>query len=96
MVTIMNPTDMDSILPATTVKRRFLELLSRLGEERTVVTITRNGVPAGVLMSIGEYEALLETLEILADPNVMQTLRRARRSFAHGKGLSHEDIWGKE
>jgi prevent-host-death family protein len=84
---------MDAILPATTVKRRFLELLKRLGPERSVITITRNGVPAGVLMSVEEYEALMETLEILADPKLTRSLARARRNFERGRTLTHEQVW---
>jgi prevent-host-death family protein len=96
MVTIVTPVDPSSILPATTVKRRFLELLGQLGGERSVVTITRNGVPAGVLMSVEEYEALLETVEILADPGLMRALRRARRGFARGRTLRHDQVWPKD
>lgn len=33
--------------------------------ERTV--ITRNGEPAAVIMSLGDYESMTETLDILAD-----------------------------
>lgn len=92
----MAPTDMESILPATTVKRRFLDLLKRLGIERSIITITRNGVPAGVLMSVEEYESIMETLEILAEPKVVRALGRARRNFARGRTLSHEEAWGDE
>jgi antitoxin YefM len=84
------------ILPATTVKRRFLELLKRLGPERSVITVTRNGVAAGVLMSVDEYESLVETLEILADPKLVRSLSRARQNFARGHTLTHEQLWHEE
>jgi len=78
------------------VKRRFLELLKRLGSERSVITITRNGVPAGVLMSVEEYESLLETLEVLADPTLMKNLSRARSNFSRGRTLTHDQVWHEE
>ena len=40
--------------------------------ERTV--ITRNGEPAAVIMSMGDYESMNETLEILADPELTKYL----------------------
>ena len=92
---MINP-DPSTILPATTVKRRFLELLAQLGGERSVVTITCNGMPAGILMSVEEYESLIETLEILADPKVARALRRARRGFSRGKTLRHDQVWPKD
>ena len=44
-------------------------------------------------MSTVEYESLIETLEILADPAIMRRLARARRSFARGRTLEHDDVW---
>lgn len=84
------------ILPATEVKRRLLELLKRLDTERGTITITRNGVPAGVLMSVEEYESLMETLEILADAKLVRGLGKAARSFARGDVRTHEEVWGSE
>ena len=88
--------ELENVLPATTVKRRFLELLSRVGREGAAITITKNGVPAGVLVSADEYEALLETVEILADENAVRRLARARRGFAGGRTLSHDEVWRGE
>lgn len=93
MTTFMNQADLSATLPASTVKRRFLELLKQLDAEQSVVTITRNGVAAGVLMSVDEYETLLETLEVLGDGSTMRQLQRARRSFARGKVLRHDQVW---
>jgi prevent-host-death family protein len=84
------------ILPATTVKRRFLELLKQLGPEHRVIGITRNGVPAGVLMSMEQYESVLETLEILAAPKLRRAMDRARGDFARRKTLSHDQVWQDE
>lgn len=92
----MIPHDLDSVLPATMVKRHFLKLLKKLGPERSAITITRNGLPAGVLMSVEEYEGLVETVEILADPRVRKALGRARKNFVSGRTLRHTDVWPEE
>lgn len=42
--------------------------------------LTRNGRVAGVLVNPGEWEALQETLAILADPELMEQIRAGRRS----------------
>lgn len=91
----MTPPDPSSAVPASTVKRRFLELLKQVASEHSMITITRNGVAAGVLMSVQEYESLIETVEILADPEVMKRLRRARRGLARRKVLAHDQVWPK-
>lgn len=85
--------DATEVLPASTVKRRFLELLKQLGPEKAAIAITRNGVPAGVLLSIEEYESLRETIEVLADPKILRALKTARRGFARRRTLTHEQVW---
>jgi len=44
-------------------------------------------------MSVEEYEALIETLEILADPKLIRSLARAQRNFGRRRTLAHEQVW---
>jgi PHD/YefM family antitoxin component YafN of YafNO toxin-antitoxin module len=44
-------------------------------------------------VSVDEYEGLLETLEILADPDLSAALRRGLDDAAHHHVMSHEDLW---
>lgn len=70
--------------------------LSRLVEdavrthERT--EITRNGVRAAVLLSADDYDALLETVDILADAALVHELREAMADLAGGRALSTDDV----
>jgi len=45
-----------------------------------------------VLLSLAEYEGLLETLEILGDRNFAK-LELGLKEAASGELLSHEDVW---
>lgn len=83
----------DEILPVTEVKRDLLNLLKRMEEEGTVITITRQGRSAGVMLPTSRYESLLETIEILSDHEAMASLRRSRNDFSEGKVLDHEEVW---
>jgi antitoxin YefM len=58
--------------------------------------ITRDGVPAAVLLSMDQFEGLMETLEILSDPKTMRSLRRSVRQAEAGKWLPHESVFGRE
>jgi prevent-host-death family protein len=53
-----------------------LKETDELGER---FVITRSGRPAAVLMSVEEYEGLMETLEVLADERLMRQLRSGLR-----------------
>lgn len=49
-------------VPIRTAKARLSEFVDQAIETHNKVTITRNGVPAAVLVSSDEWEALQETL----------------------------------
>lgn len=85
--------DFDQILPVTVVKKRLLELLKQLNELNGTIAITKNGLPAGVLMSIDDYESLIETIEILANPDTLKGLRRSRNDHLAGRIYTHKEAW---
>lgn len=74
-------------------KARLPRLLADVLELGEAVVITRSGRPAGVLVSVDEYEGLLETLEILADPELSAAVRRGLADAGDGRVVSHEDLW---
>jgi len=75
---------------AKTNLARLLAEVDRLGER---VVITRSGRPAGVLVSVDEFEGLMETLEILADPDLAAAVRRGLDEAGRGDTVSHEELW---
>ena len=80
---------------ATEAKTAFLELLRGVAEQGDAVEITRNGKPSGVLVSVEEWESLLETVSILSDEAAMKKIARARRELEVGRVLAHDQVWGK-
>jgi prevent-host-death family protein len=54
--------------------------------------ITRRGKPEVVMMSVEDYEGLLETLEIESDKELMKDLKEAEAEYKSGKGVSLEKI----
>jgi prevent-host-death family protein len=77
---------MTDVLPLATVKDRFSEMVDRVNREHDRVVVTRNGVPAAVLVSVDDLEGLEETLEIMSDPEAMAAIREAERELAGGGG----------
>jgi antitoxin YefM len=69
---------------------RLVKDLERLGEP---IVITRSGHPAGVLLSVEEYEGLLETLEILADEELSTALRAGLEDVQAGRVIGHDEVW---
>ena len=73
-------------VPLSEAKTHLAKLLAdveALGEE---VVITRSGRPVGVLLSLTDYEGLIETLEVLADRDLAGSIEQAwRRRSGQGR-----------
>jgi antitoxin YefM len=85
--------DFQEVLPVSKVKRELLEILKRMETEKSTIALTRNGEAVGVMMPISRYEALLETIEILSDKAVMQSLQSSKKDYESGRVFSDKDIW---
>jgi len=57
-------------------KASLSEFIRRVREEHESFGITHRGKVEGVLLSVEEYESLIETLEILSDRDLMASIRR--------------------
>ncbi len=84
-----------STVTLSDAKTHLARLLSEVAEMGERVVITRSGRPAGVLVSVEEYEGLLETLEILADDGLADAVRRGLDEAERGEVVSHEEVWGE-
>jgi antitoxin YefM len=63
-------------VPLSKAKASLSEFIRRVREEHESFAITHRGKVEGVLLSIEEYESLIETLEILSDRELMTSIRR--------------------
>ncbi len=81
-------------LPLSEAKTHLARLLARVEEMGEQVVITRSGRAAGVLLSVEEYEGLLETLEILADAALMKKVRRGLADAEAGRLVGADEVWG--
>jgi antitoxin YefM len=82
---------MSETVPFTEAKAHLSELVDKVVGEHERFILTRNGRPAAVLLSPDELEALEETVDILQDPKLLESIRRSRREAAEGKRLPLKD-----
>ncbi|MEU3017340.1 type II toxin-antitoxin system Phd/YefM family antitoxin [Nocardiopsis sp. NPDC007018] len=67
-------------IPITEAKAKIAELAERAQREHADYTFTKNGRPAVVMMSVAQYESLMETLSILSDPEARADLAESSGS----------------
>jgi prevent-host-death family protein len=66
------------------VKAHLSELADRVEGQHDRILVTRNGRPSFVVMSLDDLESLEESLNILCDDELMESLRRSRQQAAQG------------
>ena len=70
--------------PLTEARNRLSEIVEDVTSTGSEFVISRHGRPAAVVLGYEEYEALLETLNILSDPDTMRALAEAEADLAAG------------
>jgi prevent-host-death family protein len=87
---------LDRFVSVSHAKTHLLDLVRTLQTRQDVVAITRDGAPAAVLLSMEQYEGLIETLELLSDAGARRSLRRSLRQATAGRWVSHASVFGRE
>ena len=86
----------NAYIPVTEAKNRLLDLVRGMARKDDVVAITRDGVPAAILLSVNRFQELMETIEVLSDSRTMTSLRRSLSQAARGKWRDAESVFGAE
>ena len=78
-------------LPFSEVKAHLSELADRVESQHDRILVTRNGRPSFILINPDDLESLEETLDILQDEELVESLRISRQEAAEGKHLPLPD-----
>lgn len=72
-------------------RRDLTKLPERLEARPATVAVTRRGKPVLAIMTWEDYEAILETLEVLSDEEAVEQLRRSIQEVKEGKAIPWEE-----
>lgn len=75
----------DQYVSITKAWNKLLDLIRNIELRHQVVAITRDGVPTAVLLSMDQFERLMETIEILSDSKSLRSLKRSLKQAEAGK-----------
>jgi antitoxin YefM len=78
-------------IPITTARHELTSLPELLEKDPGAVAITRRGRPVLAVLPWEMYETLIETLEVLGDAELMETLRRSLRELEQGQAIPWEE-----
>ena len=79
-------------IPITEARNKFMKLLDQAANDQ-IFAVTRRNKEVMAVMSWELYEGLLETLEVLSDPELMKHLRAAIEDVKAGRTHSLSDAY---
>lgn len=83
---------MTKTLPITQAREELTQLVQSASQKLDEYVITVNGSPAAVLMSASQFDSWKETMEILADPQLMKDIREGEEDIKNGRFYDWEDV----
>ncbi|MDN5941625.1 MAG: type II toxin-antitoxin system Phd/YefM family antitoxin [Nitrospira sp.] len=86
----------DEFISVSEAKNTLLDLIRRMKHKQEIVAITRDGTPSAVLLSMDQFEGLMETIEILSDQKSMRAIRRSLKQANKGKWVRQNEVFGRE
>lgn len=82
-------------LSLSEIKARLSEIVDEVERHHERVVLTRNGVPAAVILSPDDLQALEDTLDLLSDPDAVAEIRSARREIDAGAIVTADQLRAK-
>ena len=79
-------------IPMTTVRGMLARLPEKLSKENRAVALTKRGKPVLVVIPWDLYESIVESLEIMEDPEMMDGIREGIQDMREGNLISHEEV----
>ena len=82
-------------LTATEARQNLFHLVKKSVKGHVPVRITSKAGDV-VLISEGDYESLLETLELLSTPGMLKSIKEAKADIKVGRTKSLKEVFGKQ
>lgn len=79
-------------LSTADARASFSKLIDSAVRTHERFDVTRNGARAAVILSADDYDALVETIEVLSDPDAVRAVQDSLREFEAGDSVSAETM----
>ncbi len=72
------------------LRPQLADVVENIHERFARYIVTRHGKPEVVMISVEDYESLLETLDVQSDKALMKSIKQAEKEIKTGKGVPLE------
>lgn len=81
-----------NVVNYTTVRARLKEVLDQVSTSKAPTLITRQKGEPAVLISLSEWNGMLETMHLMSNPRNAAAIEESLRQFESGQGVERELI----
>ncbi|MGH3680525.1 MAG: type II toxin-antitoxin system Phd/YefM family antitoxin [Natronosporangium sp.] len=81
-----------STVPLADARARLSEIVTDAQTSHERYEITRNGRPAAVLLASDDYESMQETIAVLADSELMESIKAGIQRLKAGDHLDENEL----
>jgi antitoxin YefM len=81
-----------TMLPLAEVRAQLSRLVEEAERTHERVEVTKNGRRAAVILSAGDYDSIMETLDILSDSDLVVAIREGMDDRERGEVYSAEEV----
>lgn len=79
-------------MTATEFRKELFNMIKHLQKSENEITITVDGEPRLVVMSFEKYDGLMETLEILSDPEMVKDIEEGLKDIEEGRTVPWDEL----
>lgn len=80
------------ILSITEARKKIFEMVKDVQKPGVHYLLTEKGKPKIVVMSFDEFDSLMETMEILSDPEAVKAIKEADKDISEGNWDKFVDL----
>ena len=74
------------IRPLSDFRANVTSIIDEIRNTKRPIIITQHGKSAAVMLDVGEYENLLDKIELLSEITISET------KIQNGEGIAHDDV----
>jgi len=82
-------------ITATDARSNLFQLIQKTIKEHSPARISSKAGTA-ILISEEDYESILETVELMSEPGLLESLKESEKQIARGEVFTHEEVFGKK
>lgn len=76
----------------TQARHDIFDIAEKVQKPNNFYTLSVEGEPKVVMMSYDEFDSMMETIEILSDPDIMADIKQAQEEYKKGDYITWEEM----